>query len=190
MLFIMSCQISYGQDTILFLDGKTLIAKVLEYKKDYISIEKGNRHKQKWIEAKEVFSVTGQDGIPKVIYTQDKRYSNSYTPEQMKKFIEGGQFAKKRYHAPWAAIFGIIIGAGSSPLGLYCVPVPAFYTFIVNIKNPTPRRYKDLSPGLKNDPYFKEGFRRKASSKKTNTALISGYLSAAAALAALVFLKL
>lgn len=188
----MACyQLIIAQDTVLFINGKMLVGKVIEYKPKYISIEvtQGKRLKQKKLEAKEVFSVKGKDGAPIIIYQQDIANGQTYTADQMRRFIMGEQFAMKRYYSPWITLGGIVTGAGGGALGFYSLPFPALYTFIMGTHTPTLKKYKDLPDEFKSDPFFKEGFSNKASNRKANNALISGYSAAIATLIVLVLFR-
>ncbi len=177
---LFSVHSSKAQDTIRFINGKEIIGKVLNCNSDNISIEiqKRGKTKLKKISYEGVFSVSGTNCVEKIFYKQDSLTYFSLTPEQMKYFIQGEQFAIKNYYSKPVTFGGILSGVAGSALGFFSLPIPAVYAFFVTIKSPTLDRYKDLPENLKNNHYFILGFKKKSNLRKINNALISGYSTA------------
>src|SRR6476620_3041164 len=99
LFFILAAMICTAQDTLMLINGKTIIAKSVDLK-DYSIAYRTNNAKGKLItiHTERVFSIKYKDGTEKIIYVPDTLDPLEFKVEEMHAFIKGEQDARKIYH--------------------------------------------------------------------------------------------
>ena len=179
----LSASYTYGQDEILFLNGKILKGKVLD-KTDYEFTFKDDSNKEFVIDKYRVFSFT-QNNKENIVYEFDTLSGNFLKVEDMKMFVYGERDAYSSFKPHTANYFALGIGAGAGFMmqrdqSFVYIPIPLIYT-VATLLFPTrvhQNRLKDTQY-LKEDEYLR-GYERIARSKRTQGVLRNSVIGMAA----------
>ncbi len=168
--------VAQSSDTLLFLNGKQLEGKVLEFNKYQLTF-KTLKNKEIDIENYRLFSMKW-NGIDTTIYKYDSLEGNFLSQKDMKLFVYGERDAHLTYSSKFSNIVGFAVGSGAGYFMHYdqsfiYVSTPLIYTlgtliFPTRVKQ---RKIKDLQY-IKEDEYLR-GHERVARAKRTQNALIS-----------------
>jgi hypothetical protein len=168
----------HGQDTITLLDGKTIIAKVIN--SDSISVSydltKKKKTKAKTISSEMVFDIHYENGKIDTLYIKNPDLDHYLSPIDMHLFILGEQDAKSDYHPRMTAVYGIVVGIGLGYLlrdGFYVAGVPLIYTIGAGISKIDIKNIKQRNLSILSHPAYQEGYIKVARSKKAFYALAS-----------------
>lgn len=174
--------LTYGQDSIVLLSGKTIIAKGVEVGMYSITYHKPDaKGKQKRINPEQVFSIVHSDGTERIIYQRDSlEQGEDYTIEQMKMFIKGEQDAIKYYRNNINKIAAFASGAGVSYFGFYGIIGPAIYSTVVGSFSPVMEKQKVSDPSLIKVDEYRDGYERKVRDKKIIQSIFYGLAGFAA----------
>jgi len=165
---------TYGQDKILFLNGKELEGSLLN-KTNYEFTFKDTKGKEFVIDKYRVFSYV-QNKQESVVYEYDTLSGNFLKVEDMKMFVYGERDAYLTYKPVITNTLGFAVGGTAGYLmhknqSFVFIPVPLLYT-VATLILPTKvnqRKLKDTQY-LKQDEYLR-GYERIARSKRTQSAL-------------------
>ncbi len=186
IVLALSISIAFGQDEILFLNGKILKGDILE-KTNYEFTFKDQSNKEFVIDKYRVFSLK-DDGKESIVYEYDTLSGNFLKVEDMKMFVYGerdAHYSFKPRVANYTAL-GVGVGAGfmmQRDQSFLYIPIPLFYTAATLIfpTKVNQKRLKDTRY-IKEDEYLR-GYERIARSKRTQSVLknsvigmIGGYL--------------
>lgn len=177
---------AFGQDEILFLNGKTLKGEILG-KTNYEFTFKDESKKEFVIDKYRVFSLK-EDGKENIVYEYDTLSGNFLKVEDMKMFVYGERdayYSYKPHFANWTALTvgGIAGGLMQRDQSFVYIPIPLVYT-AVTLLFPTKVNQKRLKDTryIKEDEYLR-GYERISRSKRTQSVLrnsvigmIGGYL--------------
>ena len=102
MFFLLNSGFSQtGKDTILLLNGKVIIANVIDTTKGVTSIRNPKDSLKKiLIENERIFSISNNKG-ESVMYVLDSASGKEFSIEEMRYFIHGEQDAEKAFNAPF-----------------------------------------------------------------------------------------
>jgi hypothetical protein len=177
--------ISHAQDTIVLMNGKTIIAKNIEvggYSVSYFGLKAGS--KQKRVDSENVFSIIHADGREQIIYERDSLEENEFNTDQMRMFIKGEQDALKYYRNNLNKITAFLCGAGASYFTFYGIIGPAIYSTVVGSFSPDLEKQKVSNPVFLHADEYREGYDRKVRDKKIVTSIYYGLAGFAAGFAA------
>ncbi len=181
-----SFNLAFGQDEILFLNGKILKGKVLD-KTNYEFTFKDVSEREFVIDKYRVFSVT-QDNKENIVYEYDTLSGNFLKVEDMQMFVYGERDAHYSFKPQFANYCALGFGAAAGFMmqrdqSFVYLPAPLVFT-TVTLLFPTRVNQKKLKDTkyLKEDEYLR-GYERIARSKRTQGVLrnsvigmIGGYL--------------
>jgi len=175
-LIVLSCWSinTYGQDKILFLNGKELDGRLLD-KTNYEFTFKNTNGKEFTIDKYRVFSYI-QNNKESVVYEFDTLSGNFLKVEDMKMFVYGERDAYLTYKPVITNTLGFAIGGTAGYFmhkddNFLLISVPLIYT-VATLIFPTKvnqHKLKDTQY-LKQDEYLR-GYERIARSKRTQGAL-------------------
>src|SRR4051812_14897951 len=99
LIFIFAAMRVSAQDTLMLINGKTIIAQSIDLK-DYSIAYRTNdsKGKLKTIHPERVFSIKFKDGTERLVYVPDTLDPLEFKVEEMRAFIKGEQDARKIYH--------------------------------------------------------------------------------------------
>lgn len=174
---------SFGQDEILFLNGKVLKGDLLE-KTKYEFTFKDEKERQFIIDKYRVFSFT-ENGKESIVYEYDTLSGNFLKVNDMKMFVYGERDAHASFKPKAANLFALGIGAAAGFMmqkdqSFVYLPIPLVYTS-VTLLFPTKvnsKRLKDTQY-IKEDEYLR-GYERIARSKRTQSVLRNSVVGMAA----------
>ena len=176
-------------DTILFNNGKVMVAQVVDSSAGTITITKLNsrKHKKIEIDKEEVFSIRyGKTGKEEVLYVYDTLIGHDYTVEEARKFIAGEQDAQRGYHAVGVSAAAFTIGFASGVVFGSAISLAPPFLFAGIMTYPTVRvRHKSVHD-IKNtgsDSYL-EGYDITARRKRTLHSFVWSGIGLAAGLVA------
>lgn len=185
---------SFSQDTITFLNGKEVAAKIIDtsLKKEnpYITYMETGRKKTKKTSRLNVFSVRYNNGKEEFIYSKDTSLVDDFNIEEMRMFIRGEQEAMRSYKNRAVTVGGFIAGSVGGYFTFYGLFVPAVYSTIIGSGSPDIEKH---SPSLISKPYlqnteFLMGYQKKARDMKISNSLKAGAVGFAVSFTALIFL--
>jgi|TARA_R110000782_G_scaffold267159_1_gene362279 hypothetical protein len=165
-----------AQDELLFLNGKQLEGKILEYNKYQLTFQT-KKDKELTIENYRLFSFS-KDSKDTILYKYDTLEGNFLSEKDMQLFVYGGRDAHLTYSSKFSNKLGFVVGAGAGYFMHYdqsfiFVATPLVYAlgtlvFPTRVKQ---RKIKDLQY-IKEDEYLR-GHERVARAKRTQNALVS-----------------
>ncbi|MGB0806190.1 MAG: hypothetical protein ACPGRC_05825 [Salibacteraceae bacterium] len=166
----------FGQDTILFLNGKIEVGTLIETNDltTTYSIVKGKKNKVKVKETTTIFGVLTSEGLLDTLYSVNESEELTLSANDMYLFILGEQDAKKYYKTQWASVGGLIFGAGFGYLlydGFYVAAVPMVYTVGAGVSNVKVVNGGNRSTKTLTNPAYQEGYIKVARAKKSFYAL-------------------
>lgn len=172
---------SFGQDTLTFLNGRILHAKVLETDSTYTTVSFTKRKKEvtKAYNNDILFSIKYSNGTTDTIYTPSGEIDHYLSVEDMSLFILGEQDAKKYYKTPLTSIIGVAVSGGLGYAlhdGFWVAAVPMAYTAGVYLA-PTKIKAPDSRPlSVVQTEAYQEGYLAVARTKKSFNALLSSVI--------------
>ncbi|MBU0764874.1 MAG: hypothetical protein KJ607_08570 [Bacteroidetes bacterium] len=187
MIFIIFRGICHSQDTVLFLNGRTLVLSAYKFDTErQLLLYKNRKGRMKWVEKDFIFSIRDSCGIEKIYYHPDTIERSFLSVSQMRSFAYGQRDAYSRFKAPGAAVSGFTVGA-ASPFALY-----VWYSFIPSLAvsavyEIVPVRMKRIEkkcPDKIDDIFYLQGFRETANRKRVLNAVIgtgAGFVTGVAA---------
>jgi hypothetical protein len=166
-----------GQHKILLLNGKTIETEHYSIGDEYLSYRKGGEKKSLGtLDRYDVFSVTDSAGKENLIYQPVD--SLDFTVEEARGFILGEQTAFSVYRKPSTAWSSALIGASSSLLAFYALPVPMVYAVVLGRFNPKVQNVPStVDPAVAASEPFVYGYQRSARNLKIQRSLKWGYIS-------------
>lgn len=171
----------FGQDTLTFLNGRVLQAKVLETDSIYTTVTFTKRKKEitKAYANELLFCIQYKNGTADTIYTPNDEFDLYLSKEDMALFIMGEQDAKKYYKTPLTSIIGVAISGGLGYAlheGFWVAAIPLAYTGGVYLA-PTKIKAPDTRPlAVVQTDAYQEGYLAVARTKKSFNALISSVI--------------
>jgi hypothetical protein len=185
-----------AQHTIQLLNGKQIAAETYLVGDMFVSYKKpgDTRTAPRLIDRFDVFSVKNASGEEEMLYTPSDSLDFSVSDARL--YIEGEQTAIKYYNRPSVKWTSAVIGAGSSILSFYALPVPMLYSLALGRHNPHnlqlgPRSDKSADSAgdlvsKKDNEAFRFGYQRAARNIKIQQSLKFGYISLGVGIAALI----
>ena len=176
ILLFLACLSSntYGQDKILFLNGKEMEGSLLD-KTNYEFTFKDTKGKEFAIDKFRVFSYI-QNNKESLVYEYDTLSGNFLKVEDMKMFVYGERDAYLTYRPIITNTFGFLIGGAAGYFmhkddNFILISVPLIYT-VSTLIFPTKVNQHHLKDTqyLKQDEYLR-GYERIARSKRTQGSL-------------------
>jgi hypothetical protein len=195
IVFMISTQVS-AQHTIQLLNGKQITAETYSVGDIFVSYKKvgDTRTAPRLIDRFDVFSVKNASGEEEMLYAPSDSLDFSVADARL--YIEGEQTAIKYYNRPSVKWTSAVVGAGSSILSFYALPIPMLYSLALGRHNPHnlqmgPRSESNttLTPELsakKDNEAFRFGYQRAARNIKIQQSLKWGYISLGVGIAALI----
>ena len=164
-----------AQDTLVLINGKTILVKSVDLKDYTIAYRKMEpKSKLKTIDPERVFSIRYKDGTERIIYYSDTLDPVDFKPEEMRMFIKGEQDADKYYKNNFNKGTAFVLGASGGLLGFYGLAVPPLYATIVGAFSPKMEKQKVSDPALLQNNIYREGYEKKARDRKIRNAMIGG----------------
>jgi hypothetical protein len=185
-----------AQHTIQLLNGKQITAETYSVGDMFVSYKKpgDTRTAPRLIDRFDVFSVKNASGEEEMLYSPSDSLDFSVSDARL--YIEGEQTAIKYYNRPSVKWTSAVIGAGSSILSFYALPVPMLYSLALGRHNPHnlqlgPRSDKSADSAgdlvnKKDNEAFRFGYQRAARNIKIQQSLKFGYISLGVGIAALI----
>ncbi len=176
MFFLLNSGFSQtGKDTILLLNGKVIIANVIDTTKGVTSIRNPKDSLKKiLIENERIFSISNNKG-ESVMYVLDSASGKEFSIEEMRYFIHGEQDAEKAFNAPGALWGNIVIGAAAGLTESFFCPIPPF-AFIAFSGLPRVKIKKSTVSNIDylNHETYKMGYKVVGRKKRKVSSLIGG----------------
>ena len=169
------------------LNGKTIEATQTSLGDVFLTYKKpgDKRNSLKAIDRYDVFSVTDSTGAETVIYVPAD--SLDFTVPEARNYILGEQMAYQYYHKPSTAWSSAVIGAGSSLLSFYALPVPMLYAVVLGRFNPKVKGVPStIDQTTVNSEPFRFGYQKAARNLKIQRSLKWGYISLGVGLTGLI----
>ena len=164
-----------AQNKILLLNGKTIETEHYSLGDEYLTFRKGSKKNLSSIDRYDVFSVTDSLGAENVIYKPAD--SLDYTVEEARHYILGEQIATSVYREPSTGWTSALIGAGSSFLAFYALPVPMVYAVVLGRFNPEVKNVPaTVDPAIAHSEAFRFGYQKSARNLKIQRSLKWGYV--------------
>ncbi len=132
LIFIGFSLLSIAQDTLVLINGKTIIARSVDLKDYTIAYRKfDNGAKLKRIDPERVFSIKYHDGKERIVYRSDSLDPIDFSVSEMQLFIKGEKDARQFYRNVSVKGFGLATGVASCYFGFYgIIGTPLVSTFI------------------------------------------------------------
>ena len=175
ILILFLCTSFYSQDTLIFLDGKTVIGKNVFEDEIVIGMHIPKPFAPKNLNfyyKDDIFSINTIHGGKNIIYEQNNLLGKPFTVDQMQRFINGELDAYNNFNARKYFWIGLGINLSSSILMTYNYkdnkpfnkPVRALPHLILPLSTPTlleltkPEMHRIETLELVDDPYYYEGY--------------------------------
>ncbi len=114
------------KDTILLLNGNTIISTIVDTTKDVIIVKNPKKpEKRLIIDNDRIFSIKSDSGEV-MVYTYDSLIGNEFTIEEMKYFMKGEQDAQKGYKARGGFYGNMVLSVAAGATGSFLSPVVPF----------------------------------------------------------------
>lgn len=184
LFFLSVLQPAFAQNKILLISGKVIDAENYNIGDIFVTYKKAGdkRSGSRAVDRFDVFSITSMDGTEEVLYKPVD--SLDFSVDEARLFIQGEQVAKEYYNSNGASISSAIIGAGSSILYFYALPVPMLYGVVLGRFNPKKMHLpENFDPVIANSDPFKMGYQKSARNIKIQKSLKWGYIGLGAGLA-------
>ena len=157
------------------LNGKTIETEHYSLGDEYLTFRKGNKKSLSSIDRYDVFSVTDSSGSETIIYKPID--SLDFTVDEARHYILGEQVATSVYRQPSTAWTSALIGAGSSLLAFYALPVPMVYAVVLGRFNPEVKNVPStIDPAVAQSEPFIYGYQKSARNLKIQRSLKWGYI--------------
>ncbi|MCC7232256.1 MAG: hypothetical protein IT242_04885 [Bacteroidia bacterium] len=182
ILFSVLIHTGNAQDTLVLINGKTLIVKSVELKDYTIAYRTLNSQKSRLrtMDPERVYSIKYHDGTEKVIYVRDTLDPVDFTAEQMRWFITGEQDADRYFKNHLNTGIAFAFGFGSALGAFYGLLGPPLYSTVVGSFSPNMKKQKVSDPAYLQISEYKEGYERKARDRKIRNSLLGGLAGFAA----------
>lgn len=165
-----------NKDTILLMNGNTVVEKVLDTLIGAVTIVNPlNTLEKLHYEYDDIYCVKYATGFTDYYYTQDTLTGNYFTRDEMLYYIYGERDARKGFKARGALIGAGVVGLVSGGLGLFFAPIfPYGYMALTGIPKVRIRHSTISNPNyIEHDPYIL-GYERVSRSRRRIQALIGG----------------
>lgn len=163
-----------AQKKILLLNGKERTVATFSLNGENALYKTTDSSKAKKVDMFRIFSVVDTvSGMEQIIYNPDTA-EGDLTIEEMRKFVEGEQFAINTYKSRPNNIASAAVGLSSGMLAVYGVVLPPVYSLISGRFDPKIPYDHPQAPVNINDEYFKYGYQYKARKMKTGKSLMFG----------------
>lgn len=187
--FIVAKGFSQNGDTILFINGTTVISTITDTTNGLTTyIHPKKPKKSKTVDSDHIFSVTNKDG-EHLVYMQDT-LGNELTIEEMRYFIRGQQDARKVINGRGGFAVNFLLSLGAGATGSFLTPIVPFAVAgllglpSVKIKNGSASNPEYLS----HDSYLM-GYEREGKRKRKIRSLLGGSIGLVVGLGTAVILK-
>jgi hypothetical protein len=175
-ILLITSLLAFSQDKLLFLNGKELEGKILEFNKYQLTFQT-LKNKEIAIENYRLFSFS-KNNEDTILYRYDTLEGNFLSEKDMKMFVYGERDAHQTYSSKFSNKLGFAFGATAGYFmhkdqNFLYISTPLVYTlgtliFPTRVKQ---RKIKDLQY-IKEDEYLR-GHERVARAKRTQNALLS-----------------
>lgn len=170
------CFFGYGQDKVLFLNGKEITGKILHENKYEYTI-KTDHEETLSIDVYRLFSVT-KNNKETIVYEYDTLIGNFLSVKDMQLFVYGERDAHKTYTSKFASYSSLLVGVAA---GYYMhkekefIPVatPLITTTISLPFGTKVKKQNTLDKSYINEDEYLKGYNRIAKSKRTQNVLKS-----------------
>jgi hypothetical protein len=199
VIFWLSANKSFSQsgtDTILFINGTTVITAVTEIVKATDSTEglvsfvnPKKTKKIKTVDSDRIFSITNSKG-ESLIYNYDTLDGNEMTVDEMRYFIRGQQDARKviKGWGGMSANFLLSLGAGAT--GSFLTPVVPFAVAgLLGLPSVKTKKGSVSNPEYLSHDAYLEGYEREGKRKRKVKSLLGGTVGLVLGLGASIVLK-
>lgn len=166
-----------AQENMLLINGKIVEIKDHTANDDYIFYHRTNdlRNRSRVAEKIDIFSIKKSDGSEEIIFQPDT--VNGLSIEEARNYIRGEQAAMCYYHQQAHIGLSAILGAASSVLIFYSLPVPMLNAVVLGKFSPQkmqiPEGY-DVPYSLTDEYHI--GYQKKARNLKIQQSLKWGYI--------------
>jgi hypothetical protein len=190
LLFSIASFSQTGSDTILLLNGYTIITSNIDTTNGSVSFKNPKKSKKNIvIENDRIFSINNSKGET-LIYSYDTIIGNEFTVDEMRYFIHGEQDAQKGFKARGAFWGNLAVGAGAGVTGLFFSPIAPFaFSALVGIPKIKIKKGTVSNLDYLNQPSYLMGYERVARKKRQLRSLVSGGLGLGLGLGASFILK-
>lgn len=184
LLLLLPFESLFAQHKILLISGKTIEAESYIVGDMFVSYKKqgDKRSGTRAVDRYDVFSITNASGEEELLYAPAD--SLDFTVDEARLYIQGEQVAREYYNSKGASISSAIIGAGSSILYFYALPIPMIYSVVLGRFNPKKMHLpENFNQEVAHTEAFKLGYQKSARNIKIQKSLKWGYIGLGAGLA-------
>lgn len=173
---------SQNKDTILLMNGNTVVEKVLDTLIGAVTIvNPSNTLEKLHYEYDEIYCVKYSTGFTDYYYTQDTLKCNYFTRDEMLYYIYGERDARKGFKARGALIGAGIVGLASGGLGIFFAPIfPYGYMALTGLPKVKIKHKTISNPNYIDHDAYLLGYVRVSKSRRRIQALIGGTIGLAA----------
>ncbi len=175
-VFIANISVSQnGNDTILFINGNTVITTVTDTTNGLISFIKPKKSKKiKTVDNDNVFSITNSKGT-EIIYIYDTLTGNDLTVDEMRYYIRGEQDARKVIKGRAGFWTNLIVSTGACATGNFLTPiVPFAVAGLLGLPRVQIQEGSVSNPEYLNHDAYLMGYEREGRRKRKVKALLGG----------------
>jgi hypothetical protein len=186
--FLLLPAFGFGQDKVLFTNGKEKEVTVVKIDEYSIVYHKPNKKNEKKFRKENVFSITYLDGKEEIIYNPDTlgflvtdvvEPEVDYTVEEMRRYIAGAQDGRKVKKTA-ALLTSAGISTVGSGLGAFFGPIaPATYIIVLGTTRQKPDETKVAHPEYILDEAYLAGYSKAARKRKIIAAAEGGLIGLA-----------
>ena len=148
---------SQNKDTILLMNGNTVVEKVIDTLIGAVTIvNPANTLEKLHYEYDEIYCVKYAVGFTDYYYTQDTMKGNYFTRDEMLYYINGERDARKGFRARGALIGAGVVGLASGGVGLFFAPIfPYGYMALTGVPKVRIKHKTISNPNyIDHDPYI------------------------------------
>lgn len=177
----------FGQDTLRFLNGKTLLVDIGMVAENEISFLLHGQKRKSLIKREKslIFSYTKKGSQENIIYQYKPEYGNIYKVEEMRGYMVGErhaeQYYKARFYSYLAFATGALAGYAVTDDRGVAIVSPIVFSSLIIIPGARVKQNELNRSLLKNDSY-RAGYKRVAKGKKFMKSLKYGALGMAASI--------
>lgn len=146
-LFLLFSGLVQAQDTLVLITGKIIPVKSVDLSEYSITYRTLDGKKLKDIDPGRVFSIKYANGAERVIFRTDSLDPIDFSEDEMRRFIKGEQDAREFYTNRVVPATSIVVGAASSYLAFYGLPIPVIYATVVGAYSPNLKKKMTFEVG-------------------------------------------
>jgi hypothetical protein len=179
-----------GNDTILFINGNSVITTITDTTNGLISFINLKKSKKiKTVDNDRIFSITNSKG-EEIVYVYDTLIGNELTVDEMRYYIRGEQDARKVIKGRGGFWTNLLLSAGAGTTGSFLTPIAPFAVAgLLGLPKVKIEEETVSNPEYLNHDTYKMGYEHEGRRKRKIKALFGGCIGLAVGLGTFAILK-